>query len=132
MTYLLDTQAFLFAAFAPTKLSKKARGILVDQQNEILVSVVTFWEISLKYALGKLDLKGVGPDDMPEVSGTMGFTTLDLSASDASRVHELPPTAHKDPFDRMLIWQAIRQGHVLVSRDSSFGKYHALGLKTIW
>ena len=67
MTYLLDTHSFLWAIFVPEKLSRSARETIRDQENEVAVSVVTFWEISLKYALGKLDLVKVKPED-PQVS----------------------------------------------------------------
>jgi len=65
-----------------------------------------------------LELEGISPDEFPEFANKMSFELLSLSAEDAASFYHLPPITHKDPFDRMLIWQAIREKMVLISEDS--------------
>lgn len=132
MTYLLDTHTFLWAAIRPANLSAKARAIISDRGQDVQVSVVTFWEIGIKHALGKLELQGVQPEQMPEVAEELGLASCPLEASDAASIHRLLKTAHKDPFDRMLIWQCIRQGMTLVSADHDFKPYETSGLHLLW
>lgn len=132
MTYLLDTHTFLWTAIQPAELSVKARAIISDRGQDVQVSVVTFWEIGIKHALGKLELEGVLPEEMPEVAEVLGLTVYPLEASDAASVHLLPRTAHKDPFDRMLIWQCLRQRMTLISADRDFKQYEKLGLRLLW
>jgi PIN domain nuclease of toxin-antitoxin system len=132
MKLLLDTHTFLWAAFSPRKLSARARSVLVDQDNEVAVSSLTFWEISLKFSLGKIALEGCAPEELPAVALDMQFEMLQADATDMASFHALPKTAHKDPFDRMIIWQALRQGRTLVSKDSSFASCQGHGLKVLW
>jgi len=132
MKLLLDTHSLLWAIFSPEKLSERSREAIKDRQNDVAVSVVSFWEISLKYAMGKLELVGAEPEKLPETAERMGFDTLPLSVSEAASFHQLPKRAHKDPFDRLIIWQAIQRRMHLVSKDRSFEEYTALGLKTYW
>ena len=132
MTYLLDTHTFLFCAFDSPKLGKKARQLIVNRENSIFVSVVSFWEISLKFSLGKLSLKNISPEEIPLICEEMGFEILELSAPDAASFFELQTLQHKDPFDRMLIWQAIRRKLTLISKDASFKEYESLGLKVVY
>ena len=132
MNYLLDTHAFLWAAFSPRKLSRRAREAIVDPDNEILVSVVTFWEISLKFGLGKIELEGIAPEDLPDVARRMGCEVLDLDAEDAASFHKLPRAGHKDPFARMLVYQAIRRHKRLISRDAALAVYAPQGLELLW
>ncbi len=132
MNFLLDTHTFIWSAFDPTQLSRSAFQAISDSDNNIAVSVVSFWEISLKFALGKLELKGVAPDDLPDTASRMGFDLLNLHAEDAASFHELPRGTHKDPFDRMLVYQAIRQHKTLISADSNLAHYKLNGLKLLW
>jgi PIN domain nuclease of toxin-antitoxin system len=132
MNCLLDTHTFLWAAMSPEKLSHEARAIILDVTNDIRVSVVTFWEVSLKFALGKIELRGVTPAELPEAATQMGFVLLTLAPQDAATFHQLPRLQHKDPFDRMLVWQAIRQHLTLLSKDSELGQYQAHGLRVLW
>lgn len=132
MKLLLDTHAFLWAAFSPRKLSARARSALVDHGNEVAVSSLSFWEISLKFSLGKIALEGCAPDELPTVAQEMQFEILQADATDMASFHALPKTAHKDPFDRMIIWQAIRQGRTLVSKDGRFAPYREHGLHVLW
>ena len=131
MKYLIDTHIFLWSLFTPEKISRTAARILKDPGNRILVSAITFWEISLKYSLNKLALKGVRPDELPEYANRLSYDILGLSAEDAASFYHLPRISHKDPFDRMLIWQAIREKMVLISKDSKISAYESLGLKIL-
>lgn len=96
------------------------------------VSVVSFWEISLKYATGKLELVNVTPDDFPAITRQTGLAIIPLADTEAASFHHLPLLAHKDPFDRLLIWQAVSRQLTLVSRDRSFSAYQKQGLKLAW
>ena len=132
MSYLLDTHTFLWAASAPEKLPAKVRKIIEDASNDVFVSKLSFWEIALKFGLGKLDLKGSVPEQLPEAAVKMGFGILDIDADHVSSCHRLPRENHKDPFDRMLVWQAIQQKLVLVSKDKSLKDYERHGLSLVW
>lgn len=132
MSCLLDTHAFLWAAFAPAKLSRKARATIADGSVGVWLSPVSLWEISLKFALGKLELKGCVPEDLVAVAADMGLAVLPADALEMASFHRLPRLPHKDPFDRMLVWQAIRRDLTLISKDGALPDYRALGLKTLW
>lgn len=132
MTYLLDTHTFLWTAFNQRKLGKQSRAAILDSGNDILVSAVSFWELSLKYALGKLELTGTTPEELPDVAASMGFGTLPLDAEAASSFHRLPRDAHRDPFDRMLVWQAISLRIPLITKDRHLSAYSSQGLVLLW
>jgi PIN domain nuclease of toxin-antitoxin system len=132
MNILLDTHVFLWSLFTPDKLSKEVDCEIKSPNNDVAVSVVTFWEISLKYALGKLELTGVKPEELPDFAAQMNLEILPITAAEASSFHKLPRLSHKDPFDRIIIWQAIQRKMTLVSKDRDFKAYHKLGLRTFW
>jgi PIN domain nuclease of toxin-antitoxin system len=132
MSCLLDTHTLLWSLFDPSRLGKKATGIIRNPEINVAVSVVSFWEISLKFATGKLDLSGVTPDDFPAIAIQSGFEILPIAAADAATFHHLPRMEHKDPFDRLIIWQAISHKLTLISFDTAFDAYKKLGLKVIW
>jgi PIN domain nuclease of toxin-antitoxin system len=132
MNLLLDTHGFLWSLFTPGRLSKAAVREIKSPSNEVAVSVVTFLEISLKYALKKLDLTGVQPEELPDFAGQMNLEILPISAAEASSFHKLPRLSHKDPFDRIIIWQAIQRKMTLVSKDRDFKSYRKFGLRTFW
>ncbi len=132
MKYLLDTHVFLWALFDPDKLSQKARKAIEDPDNKVYVSAATYWEISLKYALGKLVLTNVAPGALPGLSKAMDLETMDVDAETASTFYKLPREAHKDPFDRLVVWQAINRGAVLITKDGELKPYKKLGLRTLW
>lgn len=132
MNYLLDTHTFLWAVTSVNNLSENARRILTDMSNDIYVSAVSFWEISLKFSIGKLSLKNISPEDFYRLAIETGFILKDLTSVEASSYHILNANWHTDPFDKMLIWQAIRNEFTLISKDQEFIKYESVGLKTIW
>ncbi|MBW2632517.1 MAG: type II toxin-antitoxin system VapC family toxin [Deltaproteobacteria bacterium] len=118
MKYLIDTHIFLWSLFSPKKIPKPTVQIIKKSENEIFVSCITFWEISIKYSLNKLELEAVLPDELPNFAKRMNFEILNLTAEDAASFYRLPRTSHKDPFDRMIIRQAIREKMLWVSKDS--------------
>lgn len=95
-------------------------------------SAVSLWEISIKYSLDKMDLKGIKPDGLYVQTKDAGFEVLHLDTDLISTLHKLPVIKNKDPFDRMLAWQAINEDCVLITADRGFADYKAHGLKTIW
>ncbi len=129
MTYLLDTHYLIWAITDTKKLSKKVKDIIVSPDHRIVASTISFWEISLKSSLNKIQLTGFSPEDIPDLCLQMGFDTETLSSHDSSTYHQLTAVHHKDPFDRMLIWQAISNDYTLISADSNVKKYVSAGLK---
>lgn len=129
MSYLVDTHIFLWTLFSPNKISKKVKSLLLDPENTKIVSIISFWEISLKYQLGKINLTGVLPDKLPELSKEAGFDILNLEPEVISSFYKLPKIKNKDPFDRMLAWQAIHKDFYLITKDPDFMDYD---LKTVW
>jgi PIN domain nuclease of toxin-antitoxin system len=131
MKYLLDTHYLIWAITETSKLSKNVKIIIENPKNTILVSAISFWEISLKFSLGKLDLGPLQPENFQTACEQMGCEILDLNAETSSTYHQLLPKYHKDPFDRMLIWQAIKNNYTLISDDVNVQKYITEGLKVI-
>jgi len=132
MIGLLDTHSLLWSLASPEKLSARMRGVIADPTNEIHVSTVSFWEISLKYSMGKLEMTGCTPDDFVTEARQMGLTISAPTAEESAGFHRLPPVAHKDPFDRMLIWQCLQRQWTLLTKDRGLSEYGALGLKVAW
>ena len=133
MIYLLDTHTFIWAVLNTKNLGRTGREIISDNKNEIYVSTVSFWEISIKTGLKKFNFENVDINDFPEYAKKMNFSILDMQENEAITFHQLPlKINHKDPFDRMLIWQAITKKMTMISKDTNFGQYKKDGLKLIW
>jgi PIN domain nuclease of toxin-antitoxin system len=132
MGYLLDTHSFLWSVFQPDKLGKQARTIITNSQCNVYVSSISFWEISLKTVLGKLELKNCSPKELPGLAKQMRLDIIELDANDAASFHQLPRKTHKDPLDRMIIWQAINRDWILISKDHAFDIYSEHSLKSVW
>ncbi|PHS20460.1 MAG: PIN domain nuclease [Kangiella sp.] len=128
MNLLIDTHIFLWLLFKPQKIAKRTIKLLESPENNVFLSDISLWEISLKYSIGKLSLDGVVPEQLAPLAETMGIQSLPLSTESASSFHKLPRLKHKDPFDRMLIWQAIEGKYSLVSNDGNFAEYEQFGL----
>ena len=129
MTYLLDTHTLIWALTKSAELSDNVRDILQDGNNEIFVSTLSFWEMAIKRSVQKLDLQGGNPEDFVVETLKADFHILPLSFELCSSFYKLTATHHKDPFDRLLISQAIVENMTLVSADANFGKYQA---KLLW
>ena len=132
MSFLLDTHTLLWSLFDPERLGEKAAVSIRNPDMVVFVSVVSFWEISLKYSIGKLDLGNVTPDNFPALVRQSGFDILPLADTDAATFHNLPRKEHKDPFDRLIIWQAITPKLTLISQDRAFSAYRKNGLRVVW
>ncbi len=129
MNYLLDTHTLLHVLMQSKSLSSNIRTILDDVENNFYVSAISFWEISIKYSLQKLELNGVEPDRLISLCSKSNFKFLDMSCENGATYWKLAQSFHKDPFDKMLIWQAITYDYTLISRDNDIKKYEAIGLK---
>ena len=132
MRYLIDSHVLLWTLFRPSLLSKKVRAELNDTSNFIYISSVTYFELSLKFSLGKLELMNYKPEDLLREADNIGFRRLDLSTEDATGLYLLEFNEHKDPFDKMLFWQAIKNKMKFISRDSKASAYAKQGLDVIW
>lgn len=131
MKCLLDTHILLWALFAPEKLKAKHRDLILDLQNDVYVSAVSFWEISLKYSLGKLRLKKIKPEELPAYVRESDFQITKIDEDLLATFYKLPREAHKDPFDRLIIWEAISGNYTLLSDDKDFAEYKGLGLRIV-
>lgn len=132
MRVLLDTHAFLWSYSETRRLSKAVAGILMDPDTEVFVSAVGFWEIALKVSIGKLKPVGKHPSDLIRIAESLRFVTIPLSVEEASTYGDLTEETHLDPFDRMLIWQAISRELTLISSDAQFKRFIPDGLKLFW
>jgi len=132
MNFLLDTHVFLWALFGNDQLSESAAQIIINPENSIFISVITFWEISLKYSAGKLSLHNISPDILPDYAEKSGFEILTVTPKEVATFDKLPKLKHKDPFDRLLIWQCIQHHISLISRDHELSEYEKFGLKITW
>lgn len=132
MNFLLDTHTFLWTVLQPKRLPPSALTAVQDPGNAIFVSAVTLWEISIKARLGKIDLISLTTDDLIPSALQMGFALIGLSPEEAVTQGDLTENTHFDPFDRMLIWQAISRKLTLVSGDKEFKRFAKDGLKLLW
>jgi PIN domain nuclease of toxin-antitoxin system len=118
---LLDTCIILWAAGQPEKLSESARSLLKMPENMLFFSAASIWEIVIKRGLGREDFR-VDVYRLRKMLVVHGYTELPVTAEHALAVDMLP-SLHKDPFDRLLIAQARREGMSLVTADSSVSQY---------
>jgi PIN domain nuclease of toxin-antitoxin system len=130
MRLLLDTHTFLWAISEPEKLPVKARRAIEDERIPTFVSAIALWEITIKVRIGKLDLGW--DDDLITAAQNAGIEPLPLTPEEAATYGELTESFNNDPFDRMIIWQAIQRDMILVSGDPEFKKFEDNGLKLLW
>jgi PIN domain nuclease of toxin-antitoxin system len=119
---LLDTHVVLWAASEPQELLPASRALLEDGTHDVRVSLVSAWEIAIKQSIGKLDLPKPAERWLPEALRRTGFDVAELDLSSALRVRALP-WHHRDPFDRLLIAQALESGYTVMTRDTAFTAY---------
>lgn len=133
MKYLLDTHILLWSLFTPEKINQSTLSILKDINLEKYISSITFWEISLKYSLGKLELTNIDPDGIYHNAIKAGYYILDIKADEFSSSFKLPYfVEHKDPFDRIIIWQALLHNMTLLTKDKKIKDYEKIGLKVVY
>lgn len=121
MRLLLDTQVALWALTDDRRLTQKARVLILDAANEVFVSVATLWEIAIKHALGRGDMP-VSAVRAAELFRHAGFTELPVLGTHAVAVEPLAPI-HGDPFDRILVAQALTEPLRLVTHDKLLRQY---------
>ena len=122
MRLLLDTVTFLRAVLGESELSPRARDLLLDENNERYLSTVSSWEIAIKYSLGSLPLPEAPDRFIPRHREALATQPLMLDEESALHLARLPHL-HRDPFDRMLICQAIVGGMVLLTPDDLISQY---------
>jgi PIN domain nuclease of toxin-antitoxin system len=118
---LLDTQILLWAAGASKSLSRAARGLLTKPENELLFSPASLWEVAIKGGLGREDFQ-VEPRVLRRALLDNGYTELPITSQHTVAVADLPPL-HKDPFDRLLLAQAMVEGITLLTADAVVAQY---------
>jgi PIN domain nuclease of toxin-antitoxin system len=130
MKFLVDTNVLIWAFNNPAQIKSDITHILENVEREVFYSQISLWEISIKYGLGKLDLRGHKPEEFYSAVDDSFMQCALLEGQDLISSYNLPPR-HKDPFDRMLVWQSIRGGYTLLSSDSYLETYQECGLQLI-
>ena len=121
MKILLDTHILIWALAEPAKLSEDGRLALEDPQNEILFSAASIWEIALKKRIRRINF-AFAPDKIAQAAKESGFAELSIFAIAAALVEQLP-LHHRDPFDHLLIAQAMSEPARLYTADPLFARY---------
>ena len=122
MDILLDTQVILWAISGDKRLSPKGRNIFLDPENKLYFSVAGYWEIAIKVSIGKLRLSAQWPKIIQREVKRNFISILPVTIEHCNRIVELP-FHHRDPFDRIMIAQALVEKLVLLSADSQVEKY---------
>ena len=128
MRLLLDTHALIWWLAADDALSPTARSAIADPANDVFVSAASAWEIATKHRIGKLPGAALLAADVAGFVAAQGFSELPISIRHGQIAGNLP-RIHKDPFDRMLIAQAVAADMTLVSNEALFGAY---GVARLW
>jgi PIN domain nuclease of toxin-antitoxin system len=127
MTFLLDTHTFLWLLRGPTNLPSRVREIAEDRTATLVLSIVTPWEIAIKVNLGKLDAADI-LTQFERLVKLGGYTVLETTPAQTIR-SGLLPRYHRDPFDRLLVAQALDLHIPVISRDDTLERY---GVQRIW
>ena len=128
MRYLLDTNAIIRVLFYPDLLSDDASQIIEDEANELFTSIASLWEIGIKKSIGKLDVDS----DIIEISdacGELNISIIPITPGQIDIIMHLP-FHHRDPFDRLIIAQAVDMGVPVITSDSKFYDYDEI--VTVW
>lgn len=128
MKVLLDTCTFLWAIEGGGDLSDAARNALTDPGNDVFLSAVSAWEIAVKHALGRLPLPAPPDRYVPAQRNARGIAELPLDEDAVLQLVRLP-SLHRDPFDRMLVCQALANALTLVTPDPEIARYP---VRTLW
>jgi PIN domain nuclease of toxin-antitoxin system len=122
VTYLLDTNVWLWSLWATEKIARKAREQIADRSHLVYLSAATSWEVAIKAAAGKLALPEPPASYVPRRMADQGLRPLPISHPHVLAVYALPPH-HRDPFDRLLVAQAQLENMILVTADRVLEKY---------
>lgn len=128
MKLLLDTCTFLWALSGEPPLPARVATLVQDPDNEVFLSAASAWEIAIKHAAGKLKLPEDPARFVPAMRAARGFTALAVDEESALHLAKLP-RLHADPFDRLLVSQAIVHGMTIVTPDPIIARYPA---RTMW
>ncbi len=123
MRFLLDTHLLLWAAGEPNRLAPATRTLLDDPLNELLFSAASLWEVAIKRGLGRPDFR-VEPRVFRRGLLDNGYREIPITSAHAVALDALPPL-HRDPFDRILLAQALTEGIVLLTSDPDVARYPA-------
>ena len=124
--YLLDTHYLIWMTCDPDKLSPKAADLITNENNNVYFSAASIFEIEIKKSIGKLDV----PDQFAQGLRDSGLEELPILSAHAENLSDLP-SIHKDPFDRMLIAQALEEKMILVTQDHAILQYQSHYAKII-
>lgn len=122
MTILFDTHTFLWFIEGDDHLSNSARGHIKNIENRVYLSAASYWEICIKISIGKLRLKRDWQQKIDDVLTNNGITWLDIKKEHLQKIIDLP-WHHRDPFDRLLLAQAITEGCIFCTADRVFTEY---------
>ena len=125
--YLLDTNALLYFLYDSGKLSKKASDIIYHNDEKINVSIVSMWEIAIKSSIGKLEIKS-SISKIAETCEKEQFDILPIKQFHLDEIGRLP-AIHGDPFDRLIISQAISENLIIITKDGTIPMYN---VKVLW
>jgi len=128
MKYLLDTGVFLWSIGPLKRLNQRAQDLLSDGTEEFYLSAASAWEITIKFALGKVRLPDPPKRLIPDSVRLLGLQPLPITQLHSLGVADLPPH-HQDPFDRILISQARSEDMILMTTDHMFSRYP---VQTLW
>jgi len=128
MKYLLDTHTFLWLAADPGKLSKPVRNILIQAENDLLLSAASGWEIALLWKLKRIELPEEPTFFIPQVIQALSLTPLSIGFETAITAATLP-LIHRDPFDRLLVATAMRENVPILGKDQIMIEY---GVELVW
>ena len=130
MRILLDTHYLLWSFIDTNKINKRIYSELLSDENEVFYSQASLWEISIKYNLGKIVLEGMGPVELYQEIENSYFKCRHLENKELITFYKLP-IEHRDPFDRVMIWQAIKSEYYFLSSDKKMKEYQKYGLKIL-
>ena len=128
MDLLVDTHAIIWMSSQPHRLSPTVRALLEDENNAVSVSMISFWDMAIKISLGKLDLSAGWMGKLQDFMRDNAVFNLPLRPEHCTTLASLP-FLHRDPFDRMLIAQALTEKQTLISKDRSMSSYE---IEVIW
>ena len=126
MRYLLDTNALIFTLCEPQKLTNIARKIITEE-TELFVSIASFWEIAIKQSIGKLSIKSSIPA-IEAICNERSIEILPIASQEIEAIKSLPKI-HNDPFDRIIISQAMKHNFSIITSDTIIPQYD---VETVW
>jgi PIN domain nuclease of toxin-antitoxin system len=122
MKYLLDTMVWLWSVGPTDKIGSAGLAVLTNGEEDLYFSAASSWEIAIKTKLGKFDLPEPPPRYVPKRLAEQGIQSLSVTQSHSLKVYDLP-LHHSDPFDRLIIAQALAEGMAILTSDRAFKKY---------